>query len=102
MVGVFLTEDDDHIFMQEANVITETGMHTYGVDSIGIDAFHKSQIQSISVPNTDTIAKYFASIMIEQQHKASREQDIAMKMAETAIPQTQFSYMTEGPVVTHH
>lgn len=102
MVGIFLTEDDDHIFMQEAKVMSEDGMHTYGVDSIGIDAFHRSHIQSVSVPNTDTVAKYFASIMIDQQQKDAYEQNLAMKMAETTFPQTEFSYMTEGPVVTRH
>lgn len=97
-MGLFLAEDDKNYFINGAHTVLSDRMIVFDDDSVGIDVIGKHAIKAVSLPSIDAVVRYIGTV----EHRLQQEQFALDNEDQEPFPTTQFSYLTEGPITTHH
>lgn len=98
VMGLYLTEDDKNYFINDAHTVLADRMIVFDEDSVGIDVIGKHSIKAVSLPSINSVVRYISTM----QERHEREQFALHNRDQEPFPTTQFSYLTEGPITTHH
>lgn len=98
VIGLYLTEDDKNYFINDAHIVLSDQMTVLDEDSVGIDVIGKHAIKAVSLPNVNTVIRYIGAL----EWKKNQNQFELDSRNQPPFPVTQFSYLTEGRIVTQH